>query len=97
MSDFASSVVIGSANNGGNLVKGIKSATSKEALKSLGKNMLAAGVISRVMDKTKFGDIAKKVKEIGVAGRNQAIFERVLLCTGVNTAIMESIQNQEVK
>ncbi|WP_052692899.1 DUF637 domain-containing protein [Rickettsia bellii] len=87
MSGFASSVVVGTINNGGNVWKGLKSATSKEAMRSLGKDMLTAGVITGVMNGTGFGNVAEKAKLGGVAGRNQAIFERVLLRTTVNTAI----------
>ncbi|MGI4753077.1 MAG: hypothetical protein ACRYE8_05075 [Janthinobacterium lividum] len=43
--------------------------------------MLAAGVITGVMNGTGFGDVTKKAKDEGVAGRNQAIFERVLIRT----------------
>ncbi|ABV79856.1 Putative hemagglutinin protein [Rickettsia bellii OSU 85-389] len=87
VSGFASSVVVGTINNGGNVGKGLKSATSKEAMRSLGKDMLTAGVITGVMNGTGFGNVAEKAKLGGVAGRNQAIFERVLLRTTVNTAI----------
>ncbi|ARD85996.1 hypothetical protein A3306_01810 [Rickettsia bellii] len=87
VSGFASSVVVGAANNGGNVGKGIKASTSKEALRSLDKNMLAAGITTGVMNGTGFGNVAEKAKLGGVAGRNQGIFERVLLRTGVNTAI----------
>ncbi|WP_341795007.1 DUF637 domain-containing protein [Rickettsia endosymbiont of Rhinocyllus conicus] len=87
MSGFASGVVIRAANNGGNILKGVKESTSKKALRSLGKDMLAAGVITGVMNGTGFGDVAEKAKDVGVTGRNQAIFERMMLRTGVNTAI----------
>jgi|GEM_PF-5628262 len=49
--------------------------------------MLAAGVTTGIMNSTGFGNVAEKAKLGGVAGRNHAIFERVLLRTGVNTAI----------
>ncbi|HJD60686.1 MAG TPA: DUF637 domain-containing protein [Rickettsia endosymbiont of Columbicola hoogstraali] len=49
--------------------------------------MLATGVITGVMNGTGFGNVAEKARLSGVAGRNQGIFERVLLRTGVNTAI----------
>ncbi|HJD67423.1 MAG TPA: DUF637 domain-containing protein [Rickettsia endosymbiont of Bembidion lapponicum] len=64
-----------------------QSATSKESLRSLGKDMLTAGIMTGVMNGTGFGNVAEKARLGGVAGRNQAIFERVLLRTGVNTAI----------
>ncbi|MGI4753485.1 MAG: DUF637 domain-containing protein, partial [Janthinobacterium lividum] len=56
-------------------------------MRSLGKDMLTAGITTGVMNGTGFGNVAEKARLSGVAGRNQAIFERVLLRTGVNTAI----------
>ncbi|WP_341789108.1 DUF637 domain-containing protein [Rickettsia endosymbiont of Lasioglossum villosulum] len=83
VSGFASGVVIGAANNGGNILKGVKESTSKKALRSLGKDMLAAGVTTGIMNGTGFGNVAEKARLGGVVGRNQAIFERRMLRTGV--------------
>ena len=57
ISGFASNLAVNTINSGSNVGKGLKSATTKESLRSLGKNMLAAGVTTGIMNGTGFGNV----------------------------------------
>jgi len=87
ISGFTSNLAVGTINNGGNVGKGIKESTSKQALRSLGKNMLAAGVTTGIMNGTGFGNVNSAAAKLNVNVRNMAIAEQTILRTGVNTAV----------